>query len=77
MSTFSDHPNVLRQGVISLPARVLQAFAPLIFGVVLERYGINIIWLTVALGLLVFAALMTLRASEASHPAHKREQMGK
>ncbi len=56
----------LRQGIISLPARSLQAFAPLIFGVVLELHGKNAIWLTVALGLAAFAALMTLRIRTAA-----------
>ncbi len=56
----------LRQGIISLPARSLQAFAPLIFGVILELHGKNAIWLTVALGLAAFAALMTLRVRTAA-----------
>ena len=54
----------LRQGIISFPARVLQAFAPLLFGFVLELYGRNAIWLTCTLSILAFAALMVLRVSD-------------
>lgn len=56
----------LRQGVISLPARVLQAFAPLLFGFALEIYGKQAIWLTFALSLLAFGALMALRIKPSS-----------
>ncbi len=52
----------LRQGIISAPARVLQAFAPLIFGFALEHYGANAIWLTFGLGVLAFLALLLLKA---------------
>lgn len=51
----------LRQGIISFPARILQAFAPLIFGFALELYGKNAIWLNISLSLLAFAALLALR----------------
>lgn len=51
----------VRQGIISLPARAIQAFAPLLFGFALELYGKNAIWLTFTLSLLAFGALMVLR----------------
>ncbi|MFM9974501.1 MAG: MFS transporter [Beijerinckiaceae bacterium] len=49
------------QGVISAPGRILQAFAPLIFGFALEVMGARAIWLTASLSLLAFLALMSLR----------------
>jgi MFS family permease len=39
----------LRQGIIGAPGRILQAFAPLLFGLALERYGAQSIWLTAGL----------------------------
>ena len=54
----------VRQGIISLPARVLQAFAPLLFGFALGLYGKEAIWLTFSLSLLAFAALLALRIKE-------------
>lgn len=54
----------LRQGIISAPARVLQAFSPLLFGFALERLGANAIWLTFGLGIAAFVALLTLRARQ-------------
>ncbi len=51
----------LRQGLLSAPARVAQAFAPIVFGLALERYGANAIWLTGGLGLSAFIALLLIR----------------
>jgi MFS family permease len=52
----------LRQGILAAPARILQAIAPLLFGIVLERYGANAIWLTTGLGLSAFLLLMLIPA---------------
>ncbi len=46
-----------RQGVISAPGRVAQAFAPLVFGLLIERAGAEALWVTAALGLLSTALL--------------------
>jgi predicted MFS family arabinose efflux permease len=51
----------LRQGLLNAPGRILQAFAPVIFGFALESYGANAVWLTGGLGLTAFAALLVLR----------------
>ena len=51
----------LRQGVLSAPARVLQAFAPLIFGFALERWGAQAIWLTGIVGFSAFLALLAVK----------------
>jgi predicted MFS family arabinose efflux permease len=48
------------QGIISAPGRVLQAFAPLLFGFALDVMGARAIWLTAGLSLLAFMALASL-----------------
>ncbi|MCZ8373975.1 MAG: MFS transporter [Beijerinckiaceae bacterium] len=51
----------LRQGLLSAPARVMQAVAPLLFGILLEHSGAQAIWLTTGLGLMAFLLLLLLR----------------
>ncbi|WOB10125.1 MFS transporter [Piscinibacter gummiphilus] len=51
-----------RQGWLMLPGRVAQAFAPFAFGLALDHWGAASLWLSTALGLVAFIALMTLRA---------------
>lgn len=53
----------LRQGLLNAPARILQAFAPLLFGFALERWGASAVWLTTGISLSAFAALMIIRKS--------------
>lgn len=55
----------LRQGLIMVPARLAQALAPLAFGLALDAWGPQALWLCAALGLLCLAALMAL-----PRPAH-------
>lgn len=50
-----------RQGLITAPSRVAQAFAPLVFGACIERWGAGALWVSSALGLSAVAALMWLR----------------
>ena len=55
----------LRTGVLSAPGRVLQATAPLLFGVVLDRFGVAAaLLLSGGLSLAALAGLLTLRVSE-------------
>jgi len=49
-----------RQGLLMLPARVTQAFAPWLFGIALDRWQGQALWLTTALGLLAFGTLRLL-----------------
>lgn len=51
-----------RQGWLMMPARIAQALAPLLFGLALDAWGANALWLSGAIGLTAFAALMLLRA---------------
>jgi MFS family permease len=48
------------QGIISLPGRVLQAFAPLLFGFAIELLGSKALWLSASLGLAALAVLIML-----------------
>lgn len=52
-----------RQGWLMAPARIAQAFAPLLFGMALTRWGGHALWLTAGLGLLALGLLqgLTLR----------------
>jgi hypothetical protein len=49
-----------RQGLLMLPSRVTQAFAPWVFGLGMERWGSGALYGSAALGLLAFAALLAL-----------------
>lgn len=51
-----------RQGILSAPARLLQAGAPLLFGLLMEAHGAGALWLTTGLCFAAFAALFALRA---------------
>lgn len=50
-----------RQGLMMVPARVAQAFAPVLFGMALDHAGAAALWLTTMLGLAALAALWLLR----------------
>jgi hypothetical protein len=58
-----------RQGLLMVPARMAQALAPWLFGICLTRWGANAMWLSAALGLLAFAALLLLRDPGAAETA--------
>ncbi len=50
-----------RQGLMMVPARVAQAFAPILFGMALDLVGASALWLTTLLGLATLGALWLLR----------------
>lgn len=58
-----------RQGIIMAPSRVAQAFAPLLFGLCIERWGTGALWISGGLGLSALGALLWLRtgAPDSSH----------
>jgi len=58
----------LRSGLLSAPARVAQAGAPLVFGLLLDRFGTHVLMLSGGLGLASFLALMMLRCSAHANP---------
>ncbi|QKH38865.1 MFS transporter [Achromobacter pestifer] len=56
-----------RQGWLMMPARVAQALAPFLFGLALDSWGANALWLSGGIGLSAFAALLLLRARPSIH----------
>ena len=52
----------LRTGLLSVPARVAQAGAPLLFGLLLDQVGLGVLLVSSGLGLASTAALLTLQA---------------
>jgi MFS family permease len=54
-----------RQGWLMLPARVAQAFAPAVFGVLLDRWQGNAVWFSALGGMAALAALLMLSATTA------------
>ncbi len=50
-----------RQGLMMVPARVAQAFAPVLFGMLLDGVGAAAVWLTALLGVAALGALWALR----------------
>ncbi len=58
---FGAHGYGLRQGLLMVPARVAQAGAPLLFGLLLDRAGTAALGATALLGLASAAALWALR----------------
>jgi predicted MFS family arabinose efflux permease len=51
-----------RQGLIMAPSRVAQAFAPLLFGLCIEKWSAGALWISAALGLSALCALLWLRS---------------
>jgi MFS family permease len=52
----------LRTGILGAPARITQAFGPLVFGLLLGRMGVGSVAISAGLGIAAFAALLLLRA---------------
>lgn len=50
----------LRQGLLMVPARIAQASAPFLFGLLIDRWGAASLWASSFLGLVAFAALLWL-----------------
>lgn len=52
----------LRQGLLIVPARIAQAAAPFVFDVLLARYALGALWLTVGISFAAFLVLLLLPA---------------
>jgi MFS family permease len=63
LAIFGPHAYGERTGLLSAPARAAQAFAPLLFGLLLDAMGTSVILVSAALCLSAFGALLCLRAS--------------
>ena len=57
---FGAHGYGARQGWMMMPARGAQALAPFLFGLAVDRWGAGALWISGALGLAAFVALMLL-----------------
>ena len=66
LAVFGPYAYGERTGLLGAPARAAQAFAPLLFGLLLDRMGTWVIAVSSALCLAALAALFCLKASEAS-----------
>ncbi len=73
---FGAHGYGARQGWLMLPARVVQALSPFLFGLALQRLGSAALGLSLALSLAAFGALMLLRAPAAAEGAVGRAGSG-
>lgn len=62
LSLFGAAGYGVRQGWLMMPARVAQAAAPFLFGLVLAKWQANALWLSAALGAASAAALLLVRA---------------
>jgi len=51
----------LRNGLLSVPTRVAEASAPLLFGLLIDRIGVNAVLVSAGLCLAAFASLLLLR----------------
>jgi hypothetical protein len=61
---FGPHGYGARNGLLGAPARTAQAFAPILFGLMLDAIGVNVIWVSAGLCLAALAALMCLHAKK-------------
>ena len=52
-----------RQGLLMVPARVAQAFAPLVFGLAIDQFGGGALWVSTGVGLVGLVALVWLQRS--------------
>ncbi|MDQ2736047.1 MAG: MFS transporter [Pseudomonadota bacterium] len=62
----------LRQGFLTFPARIGQALAPWLFGMMLARWSTGALWLSAALGMTAFGALLWLANPDAPHGKRDR-----
>ncbi|HEX6704859.1 MAG TPA: MFS transporter [Albitalea sp.] len=72
---FGPHGYGERQGLLMVPARIAQAFAPWLFGMCLDRWGAGALWLTGLLGVAALAALLALPREGSKAPAHPATSM--
>jgi len=64
LAVFGPYGYGERTGLLGAPARASQAFAPLLFGLLIDVMGASAIFVSAALCLAAFAALLCLRASD-------------
>jgi hypothetical protein len=65
LALFGPRGYGLRSGVLSAPARVLQSASPFLFGLLLNRFGVEAVWWSAGLCLAAFGSLFLLRPHDA------------
>src|SRR5207244_3943265 len=61
LALFGPHGYGERTGLLGAPARAAQAFAPLLFGLLLDTMGIAVLFVSAGLCLAALGALLCLR----------------
>jgi MFS family permease len=65
LAIFGPEGYGLRQGLLGAPSRFVQACAPFLFGLLIDRYGAASVAVSAACCLSAFVALMALRPAAA------------
>ncbi|MFO1198629.1 MAG: MFS transporter [Burkholderiaceae bacterium] len=68
LALFGPHGYGARQGVLMIPARIAPAFAPFVFGALMDRWGADVLWLSAAIALTGTLALALVRPPAATGP---------
>jgi hypothetical protein len=63
LSIFGAHGYGARSGLIGAPARVAQAFAPLLFGILMDRIGLSVLLISAGLYVAALVALVRVRVA--------------
>ena len=66
----------LRNGLLSVPTRVAESSAPLLFGLLLDRMGVDAVLVSAGLCLAAFASLLLLRVRAGAAAAPAASQLG-
>jgi MFS family permease len=66
LALFGPRGYGLRSGVLSAPARVLQSASPFLFGLLLNRFGVEAVWWSAGLCLAAFGSLFALHGRQAA-----------
>ena len=61
LALFGPHGYGARQGVLMIPARIAPAFAPFVFGALMDRWGADVLWMSAAIALTGTLALALVR----------------
>ena len=72
LAIFGPHGYGTRTGLLGAPARVAQAFAPLLFGLLMDRMGLSVLFVTAGLYIAALAALMCVRTSRVEPTEHQQ-----
>jgi MFS family permease len=65
LAVFGPHGYGERTGLLGAPARAAQASAPLLFGILMDRLGLSVLFVSAGLCLAALGALLCVRASRA------------